>query len=235
MSCSWPWKQLHAAKDEEELQKEVRDRLEQALRSAQGIPRFRQIDPTSRKTIPITAMALISSNRVITGGEDGMFRVWDLAKPENLPTPIAAHDGPIRTLVLSPDRHLLASSGLDGTVRVWRVDEISGIAGCLQAVTSQHTKGKRVPLQWRDNQGLVSGDSDGKVRSWDLQAGVPIPEDLESGEIQAFTLIQNDPLQLCTASPKGTVKSSLCLWSRTPDGNLRRRCTLRTAIGESLA
>ena len=65
--------------------RKVRDRLEQALRSAKGLPRFRQIDPTSRKTIPITAMALISSNRVITGGEDGMFRVWDLAKQENLP------------------------------------------------------------------------------------------------------------------------------------------------------
>ena len=175
---------VHAAeKDTKELQR-VRDRLEEFLESTKGRPLFRQIDPTSRKTIPITAMALISSNGVITGGEDGMLRVWDLAKPENFPTPVHAHVGQIRTLVLSPNRHLLASSGLDGTIRVWPVDQISGSVGRFKKMTIQHTKGKSVPLQWGENQSLFSGDADGNVESWDLREDVPEPNNRRSVKVR---------------------------------------------------
>ncbi len=61
-------------------------------------------------------------SRLITGGEDGTVRVWDLSQPRLIPVILRGHEGRVTGLTLSEDGKTLLSGSLDGTVRVWNLD-----------------------------------------------------------------------------------------------------------------
>jgi len=61
---------------------------------------------------------------VISGGEDGMIRVWDLHTGKPVLGPLAGHDGGVSTVAAGrrDGRLVIASGGFDRTVRVWDLE-----------------------------------------------------------------------------------------------------------------
>jgi WD40 repeat protein len=78
-------------------------------------------EPLRRIATPAAVTHMVASaraDRVLTGHNDGTVRVWRMSDLVPLGEQ-KLHDGPVRAVAI--DRHLLryASSGADGTVRLW--------------------------------------------------------------------------------------------------------------------
>jgi WD40 repeat protein len=97
---------------------------------------------------------------LVSGGEDGTVRIWDLAerRPAHLRR---GHAGWVYAVAISPDGRTIASAGDDATIRLWQLDtgESTGIlTGHLRRIRS---------LAFTADGRLVSGAEDGQVCLWD--------------------------------------------------------------------
>jgi RNA polymerase sigma factor (sigma-70 family) len=63
---------------------------------------------------------------LVAGGQDGVFRRWDLESGKLDEHDLPGHRGPVWCMDLSLDGRVIATGGLDGTVRLW--DSASGKA-----------------------------------------------------------------------------------------------------------
>jgi len=91
------------------------------LRKRLGVPRKDQKDRGPgrghRGTVRAGAFSP-DGKRVVTGGEDGIAIVWDVAKGEPL-LRLRGHDAVIWTVEYSPDGRRILTAGGDGTARTW--------------------------------------------------------------------------------------------------------------------
>ncbi|MBW4657862.1 MAG: serine/threonine protein kinase [Drouetiella hepatica Uher 2000/2452] len=107
---------------------------------------------------------------LISGGEDkdaaGQFypiKIWDI-KTGQMQRTLEGHLAAIRSLSLSQNGQILASSGGDNTIKVWDVPTgkllhtLEGHAGSVWSVALS-----------KDGQTLISGSEDTTVRVWDLR------------------------------------------------------------------
>jgi hypothetical protein len=99
---------------------------------------------------------------LVTAGRDRSIRRWNVSdrrKPVRLGT-LTGHTGAVRALSYRPDGKVLASSGDDGTVRLWtdqeQIAELTGL-GSVRAVTFSP-----------DGQTVVAGTETGEVRRWNV-------------------------------------------------------------------
>src|SRR5947207_8676900 len=101
-------------------------------------------------------------NTLVTGGEDGTVRLWDLSTRKERAT-MTGHTQKVRDVAFSPDGKLIASASLDGSVRLWDVG--TGQEGA-SLVRNAQAKGNGKPLPVLtiafspDGQLLASGGSD---------------------------------------------------------------------------
>jgi WD40 repeat protein len=92
----------------------------------------------------------------------GIIHFWDPAAGHHLRSIDGPHPQEIAALAYSPDGHLLASAGSEGTVKIWEGE--SGKA-CSEIRVQQ---GKFLTLAFSpDGKTLALGGADGTVRFWD--------------------------------------------------------------------
>jgi WD40 repeat protein/transcriptional regulator with XRE-family HTH domain len=134
------------------------------VRWAQGGPSDGTVQPLGRGHVgAITAVAL-HEERMVSVGEDGLVRLWDLRCGE-LTRTRRAHTGWIYATAISPDGQLVATAGDDGLVRVWRAqtgEPVVALAG--------HSRRIRALAFAPRGRLLLSGGEDGQVKVWDLES-----------------------------------------------------------------
>ena len=100
-------------------------------------------------------------DRVVTSGEDGTARLWDLQGREL--TKFEGHQGSVYDVQFSPQGDRIVTRGYDGTARLWDLQgrELTKFEGHQGSVSDVQfsPQGDRI----------VTGGSDGTVRLWDLQ------------------------------------------------------------------
>ena len=85
---------------------------------------------------------------------------------------LEGHSAPVHCLTFHRDSRLLASGGVDGTVRLWDMD-----TGKLAKILVSPMAPRREPRIYRaltfhpDGKQLAAGDTDGFVTLWDLDSG----------------------------------------------------------------
>ena len=74
---------------------------------------------------------------IVSGGDDGMVRVWDAVTGEPAGGPLACHHGAVSAVAVgrAGDRDIIVSGGDDGMVRVWDAVTGSGPAARWPATT----------------------------------------------------------------------------------------------------
>ena len=112
---------------------------------------------------------------IVSGGDDGTVRVWDLESGDPVLGPLTGHDGGVTAVAVGalPDgTPVIVSGSDDGTVRVWDLESgdpvlgpLTGHDGVVRAVAAGVRQGLPV---------IVSGGDDGTVRVWDLESGDPV-------------------------------------------------------------
>ena len=152
---------------------------------------------------------------IISGGEDGMVRVWRTADGTPVGEPLTGHTGPVTAVAAGalPDgTPVIISGGHDHTVRVWRMadgspvgEPLTGHYGGVTAVAAGALPdGTPVIISG----GGGSGIYDDTVRVWRTADGTPVGEPLTShrGPVRAVA---------AGALPDGTPVIISGSWDRT--------------------
>jgi WD40 repeat protein len=99
---------------------------------------------------------------VLAGALGTAARVWE-ARPNGELKRIPAHKDAVAGLAISPKADMIASSGNDGSIRLWRWPEMEPLGEL-----SGHTSRVRVVNFSHDGRRLVSGSADRSIRVWDV-------------------------------------------------------------------
>jgi WD40 repeat protein/V8-like Glu-specific endopeptidase len=127
---------------------------------------------------------------IISAGEDGTVRVWQLADGTPVGEPLRGHDGGVAAMVpaaLPDGTPVIISGGSDrkvagGTVRVWRLADGTPVGEPLRGHTGEgYHSGVAAVAAGEMPDGtpvIISGGYDGAVRVWRLADGTPVGEPL---------------------------------------------------------
>ncbi|MDQ1460786.1 MAG: hypothetical protein QOI08_2270, partial [Actinomycetota bacterium] len=121
-----------------------------------GAAKIRLHGPRSR----VFALDFVDDKRLIAGNDRGDLRVWDISTGTELRTQAGAHAGGVTSVAVSPDRELVASSGADGVVRMWRGADLAASASATRQ------PGAVNDVAFTPAGDVVAADNDGTVRFW---------------------------------------------------------------------
>lgn len=146
----------------------------------------------------IGAVVSVSAARdiVVSGGEDGVVRLWNV-NAGRLIRAHQAHTGWVFATALSADGLVLASAGDDGAIRLWRTD-----TGDPIGVLPGHSRRIRSLAFSPSEPLLLSGAEDGAVCAWDVErlalvramrtAGTPVWSVTIGGESNSLVAVAGE-------------------------------------------
>jgi WD40 repeat protein len=152
------------------------------------------------------------SRRLVTGGNDDWWRVWDVATGS---APYGNQDsGPISAVALSPDGSRVATASgnhasLWTTARAVPISRLEGHSGAVTGVDFN-----------RDGRLLVTSSTDGTARVWNLATRTTLTELRGNGGAVSSAVFSPDGRFVLTASDDRTariwdVDTGLALWTHT--------------------
>ncbi|MGD0068605.1 MAG: caspase family protein, partial [Streptosporangiaceae bacterium] len=155
---------------------------------------FRVRNLGTNQVYAVTAVELGGRPVVVSGSNDWLVQVWDLATGEPVRHAFTGHTGPVRAVAATKldGRPVVISGSDDRTVRVWDLatgtpvgDPFTGHTGDVYAMTAAELEGRPV---------VISGSDDRTVRAWDL-ATSPLVRDPftgHDGPVRAVTAAELD-------------------------------------------
>jgi WD40 repeat protein len=168
---------------------------------------------------PVRALAVSTDGqRLITGGDDGTIRVWNMQQPDSSIVLNVGHTKPILALALSPDGKSLLSGSADGTARLSAIDTGKPIF----TLNSHATAVRSVSFSPGGDRLVTAGD-EGGLKVWDARTGqgiiafghtAPRPRPVQPVTKVVFT----GDGQLLSASADSTLKT----WSFTGSWSLHK-------------
>ncbi|MGX1887831.1 caspase family protein [Streptomyces sp. NPDC055287] len=160
---------------------------------------------------------------VVSGGEDGTVRRWDLADGVPMGEPLTGHRGAVRAVATGTieGQAVVVSAGQDGTLRRWDLvdgmhlgEPMTGHQGPARTVAVVAANGRSI---------IVSGGEDGTVRRWDLTDGASAGEPMTG---------HDGPVHSVAAR---SVDGRIMVVSGGEDGTVRRwDLTEGTSVGEPM-
>ncbi len=155
----------------------------------------------------VNAVAVSHDQRyIVTGGDDGITRFWDIDRGINLRT--LEHPHSIYSILISPDnRYMLCGSKRaplstkPGIVSVWDFE-----LGILLKTFEGHKGHVTALAMTADSRYVLSGGQDGVVHLWDLETGTQLKT--MTGHKDSILLIHvtSDGQHIITGSGDGTVR-----------------------------
>lgn len=119
--------------------------------------------------IPSAGLVIFSPDGAQLAGVSGnAIKLWDAVSGRELLT-LAGHSGWVMGLAFSPDGRMLASTSLDGTVKMWSVAPGNETVTVLSPVTGY---GSRVAYD-PTGQAFATNGGDGSTTLWDVKTGEP--------------------------------------------------------------
>jgi eukaryotic-like serine/threonine-protein kinase len=122
---------------------------------------------------PVDAVAFSPDGKtVLTGGDDRMARIWDVATGQPISKPLC-HEGTVFAVAYSPDGKTLITASADKTARLWNAASGKPIGAPIV-----HSGEVRALAISRDGKTFVTG-TDLAARLWDSSTGQPIGQSRE--------------------------------------------------------
>ena len=162
-------------------------------------------------TGPAYAYAFSSSGkRVLTGGQDKIMRLWDLATGRCVRT-FEGHAKAVECIAWGGDEHLALSAADDHSARIWDVST----GQCLR-VLEGHTSDIWSVAWSPDRRNICSGSNDHTVRLWDVESGSCAA--ILEGHTDYVTSVEWTRAGVISASEDGSVR----LWDSLTGRCLRK-------------
>jgi WD40 repeat protein len=117
------------------------------------------------QTVVNSVAILPDGNRLLTAGNDGVVRVWNLGK-NSCERELRGHSGLIRSVRVDASGKLALSAGWDATLRLWNINN----GNCLRILSGHEEYIQDADLA-SDGKLAVSASADATVRVWDTETG----------------------------------------------------------------
>lgn len=148
----------------------------------------------------IYTICISPDGQTLAAGGFGTIKIWNLANGKLIHT-IKAHSSWVRSLAISPDGEILASSSNDKTIRLWDLKQ-----GVRKRTIEGHTDSVNTIVFSPDGQTLASGSRDNTIILWNLRNGArQLTIRGHEGAINALTF-SPDGQTLASASDDQTVR-----------------------------
>lgn len=108
---------------------------------------------------------------LLTGGRDAMLKQWlwnDGVQAWKGDQSIAAHNFTVNKIAISPDKHFVATSSRDKTIKIWGFKSLDLLKVInLEKYPGSHTHSVNT-IMWLDKHTLISAGDDRRMISWKI-------------------------------------------------------------------